>query len=81
MTGWEAYALMLAERRARAFEDQLIAAIVAQPGGGYAPNDALNNNHTTTGKSWIEAEMAKHKHPLPFKPSLNHRVSVTNCTP
>jgi hypothetical protein len=81
MSGWDAYISVLAERHARNFEQQMLAEIVKAPDSSYAPNDALTNNHTTTGKSWIDAELAKHKNTGPFKPSLNHKVSIMDCTP
>jgi len=81
VTGWEAYASALAEQHARNFEQQMLAEIIKAPNGSYQPNDVLNNNHTTTGKSWIDAEMDKHKNFKPDRQSFNDRVSILDCTP
>lgn len=77
MSPWSAYVEVLAERLQADLEAQVLGHVVNDP---YGPK-LLENDHTTTGKSWMDAEMEKHKHPVPFKPSLNHRVSVMNCTP
>jgi len=77
VTGWEAYASVLAEQHARRLEDQLIAEIVSGPDG----DSLLSNDHTTSGKSYLDAEMDKHKVFKPGRPSLNHRCTILNCTP
>ena len=62
----------VADRMTRALEDRVLSTMVG--------DGACRNSHTTTGLSWMEAQMDRYRRTEP-PIRLNDKVSIVDCTP